>query len=95
MNTAADVLNRAFATDPRAVESLIRKRVPCNQALAEDPTIVVGESPICGNDLGTLGLINGILTELGHQVVAAQFSDDPGHTKLLGFVPYSPPTSTR
>ena len=60
------VLNRALAADPDAIRSLIFRRVPCNEALADDPTIQVCRA---GDDeshpdtcaVGMLGIINGIL----------------------------------
>lgn len=54
-----DVLNRATEADPEAMRALVRDRVPCNQQLADDPTIQVGVkrgSP----RVGLLGIINGL-----------------------------------
>lgn len=62
---AVAVLNRALASDPEAVRALLFQRLPCNEALADDPTIQVcgvGEDErhpeTCA--VGVLGLINGL-----------------------------------
>lgn len=38
---AIAVLNRIHATDPEVLPLLIAMRVPCNEALADDPTVQV------------------------------------------------------
>jgi len=38
---AIEVLNRAVKSDPDAMDKLFNHRVPCNEILAEDPTIQV------------------------------------------------------
>lgn len=63
---AVEVLNRALDADPDAISELIFTRVPCNDALADDPTIQVGArehkgAPVPGTtEVGILGIINGI-----------------------------------
>lgn len=84
------VLNRAFTSDPAAIHAIICNRVPCNKALADDPTIVVDTSIVtdCGFNVGMIGIINGLLDELGAPLVAVKFSDEPieyGRHKILGF----------
>jgi hypothetical protein len=62
---AVEALNRALAEDPKAVRQLFAYRVPCNQALADDPTVQV-RTEESGASVGVLGIINGILgTEPG------------------------------
>ena len=39
---AIDVLNGALELDREAMSQLLRQRVPCNQALADHPTLQVG-----------------------------------------------------
>ena len=54
-----NVMKRALAADPEAVRALIETRVPCNDALANDPTIqVVDDAGV--TKVGLLGILNGI-----------------------------------
>lgn len=95
---AVRMLNRAFASDPAAVCSLIWNRVPCNRALADDPHVVAGSylNYVKGPVVGALGLLNGLLSEMGMPPVAARFDQtmnpDGSHT-LLGFQVYTPPAA--
>ena len=89
-NPAVRALNRAFRADPAAIHALLCNRVPCNVALADDPAVVVEANPVldCGWTVSALGLINGVLTELGLPVVASRWGDEvnaDGHRALLGF----------
>lgn len=56
LNHAISILNEAVYLDPEAMTKLLTNRVPCNEQLAEHPTIQVSQD--C--ELGPLGLINGI-----------------------------------
>ncbi len=92
-----DTLNRAFAADPEAIHAILCNRVPCNRALAEDPTIVVGESVVAPDafNVGVVGILNGILVDMGLPLVASQWSDETdaeGRRRLIGFceVPKQP-----
>lgn len=75
-------LNEAFEADPNAINALITMRVPCNQKLADHPTIQVGGNP---DVVGMLGVINGIVERLTGKRVAAIYGDD---SKLEGFTEY-------
>lgn len=58
---AVEVLNRIHAADPSVLPTLIAHRVPCNDAVADDPTVQVLGLPdgsVVG--VGLLGVINGI-----------------------------------
>lgn len=84
------VLNRAFASDPDAIHAIICNRVPCNAALADDPSVVVDKSIVSdvGWNVGMIGIINGILIEMDAPLVGVKFSDEPieyGRHKILGF----------
>lgn len=89
-------LNAAFAADPCAIHALIVNRVPCNQALADDPFVQVDCPPVLREGLfqvGAIGLINGVLAAIGLPLAATMFSDekdDDGRSKLLGFTVYKP-----
>lgn len=52
---AIRVLNRMLEADPVATQSLVQKRVPCNQALANDPMVQVHSTPVFRIKPGPLG----------------------------------------
>lgn len=56
------LLNGALQADPKAVNNLFAFRVPCNEVLADHPTIQVRAYPVDPGtpSLGVLGLLNGI-----------------------------------
>ena len=95
-NTTVKVLESAFKADPNAIHALVCNRVPCNQALADDPYIPVDIVPVLSDgcyQIGALGLINGILEANGLPKVAMKFSEEvdaKGRAKLLGFCEYKP-----
>ena len=67
VDEAIAVLNRIHAADPTVLPALIAYRVPCNRAVADDPTVQVGTSGGRTSKLddptfevGLLGVINGI-----------------------------------
>lgn len=89
-----EVLNRALAADPAAISCLLLNRVPCNNSLADDPHVIVsGLYP--GNAgpavVSAMGLLNGILTALGHPVVAMKFEQVDNHQRICGFCVYKEP----
>lgn len=94
MSKTANALQAAFESDPNAMHALIVNRVPCNQLLADDPFVVVEQSPILpdGNwQVGALGLVNAVLAANNLPLVACKFSserDETGRAKLLGFCEY-------
>lgn len=96
LETIIDVLNSAFEADPYAMHALIRNEVPCNQALAEHPTVAVGENLVLqssGNTVGMLGVISGICKAITGEDVAVMWSDpadEYGRRKMLGFAVYRP-----
>lgn len=93
---AVECLNAAFAADPAAIHALRVNRVPCNQALADDPFVVIEYCPVLPVgvfQVGAPGLINGVLTASGLSPVAAVFDDVPGEDgtkKMRGFCEYKP-----
>lgn len=60
----AKTLNRMLAKDQSACDDLVNCRIACNEELLNDDTIVVRNAD---GDLtvGTIGLINGILSDMG------------------------------
>lgn len=54
-----DLMNEALKLDPEAVTALIGSRVPCNEALADHPTIQTGMLE-CRRLVGMLGFLNGL-----------------------------------
>lgn len=61
VDRAIRVLNRLLKTDPEACKAFIEQEVPCNDALVDDPDIMVGRSEDGSNRIRPLGMINGIL----------------------------------
>jgi hypothetical protein len=84
------VLNRATVADRDAIAALIEARVPCNQALADDPTIQVGSCREPGTyTVGLLGILSGIAGAHpdGFSQIAAVFEVVcPKHGKADGVV---------
>lgn len=56
---AIEVLNRVHAADPSVLPALIAHRVPCNESVADDPTVQVGVVDD-GFEVGLLGIVNGL-----------------------------------
>lgn len=52
-------LNELMAIDPDAMAQLCISRVPCNEALADHPTVQVAPEDQ-GYSVGILGIINGL-----------------------------------
>lgn len=52
-------LNECLELDRPAVAALIANRVPCNQALADHPTVQAGAQH-GGYNVGMLGILNGL-----------------------------------
>lgn len=73
-----DLLNDGLRLDQQAMQGLIDTRVPCNQALANHPTIRVRP----GHSVGLLGIINGILGKIEQPLLAAIYEDG----KVVGFL---------
>lgn len=59
MKEAIDFLNSLVAKDADAVTTLIEQRVPCNQAMADHPTVqcLLTDN---GGKVGLLGILNGL-----------------------------------
>lgn len=93
LETTIAVLNDAIKADQKAVTALFEQRVPCNQALVDHPTIVCQESeenPIT-NEVGVLGIINGILEPLTGSRVASRWQGGDSEPSLISsFVRYEP-----
>ncbi len=88
IDAAIDLLNRVHAADPTVLPALIAYRVPCNLAVADDPTVQVGKINGAENDweVGLLGIINGLFGVQGERAVGfiAAHRDDDG--QLTHFV---------
>ena len=90
------ILNEAYAADPAAMHALIVNRVPCNQPLADHPTVQVETNAVASGEsfaVGMLGVINGICEAATGKRVAVMFSEQDATTKrskIVGFTEYSP-----
>lgn len=76
-------LNEIASHDPKWMRAMIEERVPCNKALADHPTVLVGEHD--GEiKAGLLGLLNGLVGTIpsgkrkGWGFIVAVFADDTG-----------------
>lgn len=59
LDAAIEFINELIETDREAITALWQNRVPCNQALADHPTVQVGEEN--GRFVvGLLGILNGL-----------------------------------
>lgn len=74
-------LQSAFEADPNAMRSLVVNRVPCNQAIADHPSIVVAETPLAipGRhfEVGMVGVIVGLMCDAGCRRVIGWKFDEP------------------
>lgn len=83
--TFLDTLNEAVKADPVAMAALCESRVPCNDVLADHPTIQV-----CGFDpsvVGVIGIVNGICERLTGKRVAADFDTDNNLVRFEEYIP--------
>lgn len=85
---ALEVLNRIHAADPSVMPALIDHRVPCNRALADDPTVQVGRYGPPQSDMwevGLLGVVNGLFgtDDQSWGWIAAHYDDEH---RLTGFI---------
>lgn len=87
-------LNAAFNADPAAIHSLMVNRVPCDDALADHPTLPVDVIPLenTGSEryaVGALGLLNLLMAEFSDHRLEVQFSAEPvdreGRRSIVGF----------
>ena len=71
-----ELLNELVEIDAPAIAALIANRVPCNQSLADHPTVQVGAQH-GGFHVGVLGVLNGLFgtDERGRGLITAEFVD--------------------
>lgn len=106
---ALAILNEAYAADPAAMHALVVNRVPCNQKLADHPSVQVGTNNMVNKHVtrpayvvGMMGVLNGVIEPLTGKRIALQFSDrgtKTGVAVMLGFSEYTgkpmPPVVTK
>ena len=83
LSAAIQVLNEALKADSAAMNELMGRRVQCNAALADHPTIQVGYHD--GTTVRPIGLINGILEPICGKVICMMQDEDD---KIIGFGRY-------
>ena len=64
-----DLLNEVNSIDPQAMLAIVSHRVPCNQNLADHPTVQVSKN----HAVGFLGIVNGLF---GDNKICAVMSED-------------------
>lgn len=94
---AVAALNEAWQRDPQAIQALIQNEVPCNDALAQHPTVCVRDVPVIGGDtlnwsVGALGLLNGAIGAVTNKRIAVMWEEDEGQNVIAGFCIYDPAT---
>jgi hypothetical protein len=75
---ALDLLNEVVLLDPVAAHALIEHRVPCNDGLAQHPTVQVAQGEEQGTCVvGLLGILNGLFgtDSEGWGILAAVFDE--------------------
>ena len=79
-------LNELVEIDPLAIRALMCTRIPCNEALANHPTVQVSEWPE-GCHVGVIGIINGLFgtDEEGRGGIGWRFAENEGEP-LLRFI---------
>lgn len=96
IETAVRVLNEAFVADPVAIHALQCVRIPCSNALADHPTVIVDNARHAGrpeqSTVGLLGLLNGVLEAMTGKRVATQWEmpEDGSAGRMIGFRVYDP-----
>ena len=77
--------NEVLEIDPAAVSALFMTRHPCNEALADHPTVQVHTDKDGGVSVGLLGLLNGLcgIGPDGYGYISAQYDTESG--KVLSF----------
>lgn len=85
---AVTLLNEIHRLDPTVLQELVTHRVPCNEALANHPTVQVGLVDVQDGkfEVGILGIINGLfgVDDKGWGFIAANISNPP-ESQLTGF----------
>jgi len=77
----ASLLNEMLALDPEATRNLVFNRVPCNDALADHPTIQVRAREDGSCEVGLLGVLNALIEP--EYRIAVTIEDD--QSKVHGF----------
>lgn len=82
VDRAVAILNQIHQMDPTVLPALINYRVPCNEILADHPTVQVGPIDKISNtgpaEVGLLGILNGIFGTVpghGYGYIAAHYDD--------------------
>lgn len=76
-----ELLNKALAIDPTAMQFLVEQRVMSSKWAESDIPITTGPD----DEVGLVGIINGILVTLGCCKIAAGYSEECD-TEVKGFV---------
>ena len=85
---AVDLLNEMLKADSHATASFIALQTPCNNELAEHPTIQANGYGPTAPSIGPLGVINGLfgVDEKGYGAIAAVYDGENDNRKLIKFV---------
>jgi hypothetical protein len=81
-------LNHLLFFDRAAIEALVENRIPCNEALADHPSVQVCDLEQGSPKVGLLGILNGLCgtREDGWGFIAAVYEEGPtGENQLVRF----------
>lgn len=87
-----DLLNELIRLDKPAIAALLANRVPCNQALADHPTVQV-QAQNDGYHVGLLGIINGLFGTDDHLWGPICFEFEDGHLTKFKRTPSDHPVT--
>lgn len=84
-----EYLNSLLEVDRSAIAALVANHVPCNQALADHPTVQVGAQG-GGHHVGLLGILNGLcgIRLDGFGYIGACFDEDPDDGQIMNLVKF-------
>ena len=80
-----DYLNSLVEADPLAVRAVLCVRIPCNEALADHPSCIIGGGWPQGYTVGVMGIINGIfgVNEDGYGKIAYTMNEDGSNLRFI------------
>lgn len=91
LSAVLDVLNQALDKDPEAIRQLLNLRVPCANAMADHPSLVVDTCDSLTGEtrtLDVLGVVNGICRHLTGGRVAVMLDAQPDRQIIRKFVKF-------
>lgn len=82
--TIVEQLNTLYAHDPGAIHCLFSNHIPCNDHLAHDPHVQVRLGASGVTSVSALGILNGILSNLGNKMIVMKFEPMDENDSTMG-----------